>query len=101
MKEYRSQERDQIRLKRQAKTAGDFYVAPEAKLAFVIRIKGINKMAPKPRKILQLLRLYRINTAVFVKLNKVFSYFVDFLFERLHCRCFNGLDLSSLGDTLT
>lgn len=70
VKEYRSQERDQIRLKRQAKSTGDFYVAPEAKLAFVIRIKGINKMAPKPRKILQLLRLFRINTAVFVKLNK-------------------------------
>lgn len=42
----------------------------ENKLAFVIRIKGINKMAPKPRKILQLLRLYRINSGVFVKLNK-------------------------------
>lgn len=68
--EYRSQERDQIRLRRQAKAEGNFFVPAEPKLGFVIRIKGINKLAPKPRKILQLLRLNQINTGVFVKLNK-------------------------------
>ncbi|KAL3901376.1 MAG: hypothetical protein SGCHY_000641 [Lobulomycetales sp.] len=70
VKEYRSQERDEIRLRRQAKAQGSFYVPEEAKVAFVIRIKGVNKLAPKPRKILQLLRLYRINSGVFVKLTK-------------------------------
>ena len=39
-------------------------------MAFVIRIKGINKMAPKPRKILQILRLRQIHNGVFIKLNK-------------------------------
>eukprot|EP00842_Homolaphlyctis_polyrhiza_P007104 jgi/Hompol1/983/HPOL_005477-RA len=70
IKEYRQKERDQIRLIRQAKSQGSFYVPAEAKLAFVVRIKGINKMAPKPRKILQLLRLTRINTGTFVRLTK-------------------------------
>jgi len=70
IKEYRQQERSLIRFKRQAKKAGNFYVEPEAKLAFVIRIRGINGLHPKPRKILQLLRLRQLNNGVFVKLNK-------------------------------
>lgn len=40
VKEYRLKERDEIRLIRQAKNKGNFYVPSEAKLAFVIRIKG-------------------------------------------------------------
>jgi len=55
--------------KRVAKKNNNFYVEPEAKLAFVVRIRGINGIHPKPRKILQLLRLRRINNGVFVKLN--------------------------------
>ncbi|KAJ1569843.1 60S ribosomal protein L7 [Nowakowskiella sp. JEL0078] len=70
VKEYRDQEKELVRLRREAKAAGDFYVPGEPKLAFVVRIKGINKLAPKPRKILQLLRLYKINAGTFVKLNK-------------------------------
>lgn len=42
----------------------------EPKLAFVVRIRGINGVAPKPRKVLQLLRLRQINNGTFVKLNK-------------------------------
>ena len=37
------------RLKREAKKAGDFYVPAEPKLAFVMRIRGINQVAPKVR----------------------------------------------------
>ncbi|KAI8894931.1 ribosomal protein L30, ferredoxin-like fold domain-containing protein [Globomyces pollinis-pini] len=70
VKEYLTKERDEIRLAREAKANNSFYVPSEAKLAFVIRIKGINKIAPKPRKILQLLRLTKINSGTFVKLNK-------------------------------
>lgn len=33
-------ERDEIRLARNAKKAGDFYIPPEPKLAFIIRIRG-------------------------------------------------------------
>ncbi|RZC34658.1 Ribosomal L30 N domain containing protein, partial [Asbolus verrucosus] len=70
IKEYRLKERDEIRLIRQAKNRGNFYVPAEAKLAFVVRIRGINKVAPKVRKVLQLFRLRQINNGVFVKLNK-------------------------------
>jgi len=70
VKEYRQKERDLIRIKRQAKQHGNFYVPEENKLAFVIRIRGVNGVSPKPRKVLQLLRLRQINNGVFVKLNK-------------------------------
>jgi large subunit ribosomal protein L7e len=70
IKEYRSQEADLIRLKREAKLKGGFYVEAEAKLMFVIRIRGINDMHPKTRKILQLLRLRQIFNGVFMKVNK-------------------------------
>lgn len=70
VKQYRQKEKDSIRLQRQAKSNGNFYVPAEPKLAFVIRIKGINDVAPKPRKVLQLLRLRQINNGVFVRLNK-------------------------------
>nr|ACN40686.1 unknown [Picea sitchensis] len=70
IKEYRDQERDLIRLKRDAKLRGGFYVDPEAKLLFIIRIRGINDMHPKTRKILQLLRLRQIFNGVFLKVNK-------------------------------
>jgi large subunit ribosomal protein L7e len=70
IKEYRAQERSLIRFRRQAKHAGNFFHEPEPKLAFVVRIRGIIGLHPKPRKILQLLRLRQINNGVFVRLNK-------------------------------
>ncbi|KAL2271943.1 hypothetical protein VTJ83DRAFT_1314 [Remersonia thermophila] len=70
VKEYRDAEREKIRLARAAKQDNSFYIPPEAKLIFVIRIKGINKIPPKPRKILQLLRLLQINNGVFVRVTK-------------------------------
>ncbi|KAJ8617000.1 hypothetical protein MRB53_013186 [Persea americana] len=67
---YKEQERELIQLKREAKLKGGFYVSPEAKLLFIIRIRGINAMHPKTRKILQLLRLRQIFNGVFLKVNK-------------------------------
>ncbi|KAF5213157.1 60S ribosomal protein L7 [Clavispora lusitaniae] len=72
-KEYRDAERAVIEAKREAKANNSYYVEAEPKLVFVIRIKGINKMAPKPRKVLQLLRLTQINAGVFVKVTKATS----------------------------
>jgi len=70
VKEYRDAEREKIRLARTAKNDGSFYIPAEAKLIFLVRIKGINKMPPKPRKILQLLRLLQINNGVFIRVTK-------------------------------
>jgi len=69
IKQYRGQENDLIRLKKEAKLKGRFYVEPEAKLMFVMRIRGINDMHPKTRKILQLLRLKQTFNGVFMKAN--------------------------------
>jgi large subunit ribosomal protein L7e len=57
-------------MKREAKKQNELYVPEENKLAFVVRIKGINKIDPKKRKTLQLLRLLQINNGVFIKLTK-------------------------------
>ncbi|KAK7475904.1 hypothetical protein BaRGS_00032872 [Batillaria attramentaria] len=70
VREYRAREADQLRLRRQARKTGNFYVPAEPKLAFVVRIRGINGVHPRPRKVLQLFRLRQINNGVFVKLNK-------------------------------
>uniref|UniRef100_A0A8C2RCS9 Large ribosomal subunit protein uL30-like ferredoxin-like fold domain-containing protein n=1 Tax=Capra hircus TaxID=9925 RepID=A0A8C2RCS9_CAPHI len=55
---------------RMARKASNFYVPAEPKLPFVIRIRGINSVSPKVRKVLQLLRLRQISHGTFVKLNK-------------------------------
>merc|ERR1711924_589673 len=49
--------------------AGNFFVEPEAKMMLVIRTTGINKMAPKPRKIFKLL-LDQLHKGVFIKCTK-------------------------------
>jgi large subunit ribosomal protein L7e len=68
--EYANKDREVITLKREAKLKGGFYVEPEAKLLFIIRIRGINAIDPKTKKILQLLRLRQIFNGVFLKVNK-------------------------------
>jgi len=70
IRQYRKQELDKIRLTREAKKAGNFYVKDEPRLAFVMRIRGINQIHPRVRKVLKLFRLLQINNGVFVKLNK-------------------------------
>mmetsp|Transcript_101510 Transcript_101510/g.284625 ORF Transcript_101510/g.284625 Transcript_101510/m.284625 type:complete len:256 (-) Transcript_101510:76-843(-) len=69
-KEYADHKQQLIDLRREAKLGGNFFVEPEAKLLFVIRIVGIIKLAPKPRKVLQLLRLRQLHNGVFLKVNK-------------------------------
>jgi len=59
-----------IHFRRQARNNGNFFIEPEPKLAFVIRIRGIMNLHPKPRKILQILRLRQVNNGIFLKLNK-------------------------------
>jgi 60S ribosomal protein uL30 len=69
-KEYRRKDLDDLRCARQARKHNNFFVPDQPKLAFVMRIRGINGLHPKPRKVLQLFRLRQINNGVFVKLNK-------------------------------
>jgi len=69
-KEYASAERALVRQRRQARAAGNYFAEPEARLMFVIRIRGMCDMHPKTKKILQLLRLRQIHLGVFLKVNK-------------------------------
>jgi len=68
--EYAKADKDLIDAKRNAKAAGNFYVEAQPTIAFVIRTRGINKLAPKQKKIMQLLRLRQLHNGVFVKLNR-------------------------------
>merc|ERR1711976_73949 len=70
VKEYKMKEQEQIKNYKEMKKTGNFIVPDEPRLAFVIRIRGINGLSPKPRKVLQLFRLRQINNGVFIKLNK-------------------------------
>merc|ERR1719376_1950160 len=69
-KEYKDMYKKEVRLGRMARKVGNYYVPAEPKLAFVIRIRGINQVSPKVKKVLQLFRLRQINNGVFIKLNK-------------------------------
>jgi len=69
-KEYADTQNELVKLRREAKVNGNFFVEPEAKLLFVVRIVGIIKLSPKPRKVLQLLRLKQLHNGVFLKVNK-------------------------------
>merc|ERR1712094_3787 len=53
-----------------AKAAGNHFVDAEAKLIFVVRIRGLADMHPKTKKILQLMRLRQMNMGVFMKVSK-------------------------------
>ncbi|XP_078012888.1 LOW QUALITY PROTEIN: large ribosomal subunit protein uL30-like [Phascolarctos cinereus] len=68
-KEYRQMYRSEKRLARLARKADNYSVPAEPKLAFVIRIRGINGVSPVVQKVLQLLRLCQIFNGIFVKLN--------------------------------
>jgi large subunit ribosomal protein L7e len=46
-----------------------FFVPMKPRIIFAIRIKGINGIPPRARKILELLRLKRINNGIFLKPN--------------------------------
>merc|ERR1711907_147056 len=70
VKEYRNMAKQRVRMHRQAKAAGNHFVEAEAKLAFVVRIRGLNDMHPKTKKILQIMRLRQMNMGVFMKVSK-------------------------------
>merc|ERR1711981_1222139 len=65
--EYRALAKQRVRMHRQAKAAGNHFVDGEAKLLFVVRIRGLADMHPKTKKILSLMRLIQNNMGVFVK----------------------------------
>merc|ERR1711998_783849 len=69
-KEYRALAKQRVRMHRQAKAAGNHFMDAEAKLIFVVRIRGLADMHPKTKKILQIMRLRQMNMGVFMKSSK-------------------------------
>jgi len=61
---------DLVARHRQARANGEYFVPAEPNVLFVVRIKGVNKVSPKCKSILRLLRLRQINNGVFLKVNK-------------------------------
>lgn len=68
--EYAAADQKLVADKRKAKAEGSFFVEGQAKIAFVIRTRGINKLSPKQKSITRLLRLRQLHNGVFVRLNK-------------------------------
>merc|ERR1712100_384811 len=66
-KEYRALAAQRVRMHRQARANGNHFVDAEAKLIFVVRIRGLADLHPKTKKILQIMRLRQMNMGVFMK----------------------------------
>jgi len=79
VKEYRANEKAVVRARRQAKNQGNYFVEDMPKVLLVVRVRGIMRVAPKTRKILQLLRLRQINNATFMKVNKATMTMLSFI----------------------
>jgi len=65
-----AQEKELVSLRRKARAANSFYVPAESKVILMVRIRGINNLAPQVRKILQLFRLRQIHNAVLIRVNR-------------------------------
>jgi len=78
-KEYHDENRKLVELRRKARLEGNYFLEPEPKLIFVIRIMGINKIPPKPRKILQLFRLRQLHNGVFLRVTKPIMNMVKYI----------------------
>jgi 60S ribosomal protein uL30 len=72
IKEFRVKERYETNLARQAKKpASCKAVLPaEPRLVFAIRMRSVNGLHAQPRRVLKMLRLTKVNSGTFLKLNK-------------------------------
>ncbi|GCB78654.1 hypothetical protein scyTo_0020696, partial [Scyliorhinus torazame] len=70
IKDSRRKYRDEVRFVRMAKKPGEREVPVGQKLVFAVRLRPIHGVSPKVRKIIQMLRLRKLYSGTFVKLNK-------------------------------
>lgn len=69
IKEFKNKRNMLINENRMANKMKKFFVPAKPMTIFAIRIRGINGVPPRSKKILELLRLKKINNGVFLKLN--------------------------------
>merc|ERR1712227_125955 len=96
VKEYRALAKQRVRMHRQAKAAGNHFVDGEAKLAFVVRIRGLNDMHPKTKKILQIMRLRQMNMGVFMKISKAATEMLKRVRELIYKRGYGKINKQRL-----
>ena len=90
------QEKDLIRLKREAKKKGGFYVEDEAKLAFVVRIRGINDMHPKVLESDSSQRIHCVKRILCPAIQACFSLWFDILYTiQPHARAYTDSNVCS------
>ncbi|XP_069771285.1 ribosomal protein uL30-like [Narcine bancroftii] len=70
MKDSRQRHRDEVRLARMAKSPKKKDVPEDQKLAFAVRLRPIQGVSPQVRQVIQMLRLRKLYSGVFVKLSK-------------------------------
>jgi len=68
--EYKNAKLELKKQKNEAQLQGNIFVEPEAKVAVVTRLRGVNGVPPKVKKILRLFRLLQIGNTVLVRINK-------------------------------
>jgi large subunit ribosomal protein L7e len=68
--DYQKATQDELAVRRAAKVSGQIHVPAQPKVAFVIRIRGINKLDPRSVRILRLLRLRQLHNGAFIRINK-------------------------------
>jgi len=69
-KKFVAEEKEAVKLRREARAAGSFYVPAESRVILMVRIRGINNLAPQVRKILQLFRLRQLHNATLIRVNR-------------------------------
>lgn len=67
---YEQEQKSVVKAKREAKASSSIHVTAQPKFFVVVRTKGLNKVPPKEKKILQLFRLRQLHNAVFIRNNK-------------------------------
>jgi large subunit ribosomal protein L7e len=70
VKEYKQQQMSYVDIKRRARLEDSFSIPAEAKIMLIVRIRGVNNLAPQVKKVLKLFRLRQINNAAFVRVNR-------------------------------
>jgi len=69
-KKFAAEQKELVSLRRKARADGSFYVPAESKVILIVRIRGINNLAPQVRKILQLFRLRQLHNATLIRVNR-------------------------------
>jgi large subunit ribosomal protein L7e len=69
-KKFAAEQKEIVNLKRKARAEKSFYVPAESKTILIVRIRGINNLAPQVRKILQLFRLRQLHNATLIRVNR-------------------------------